>query len=173
MVAALALATAGPAFAADPWVSPAIIGPDGILSAARPGAAPAFRAGVAHDEYLALCERVRKLSGVDLLQYKRGQMERRVRTFAQRRGTPDLTAYGARLKAETDELDAFLDRVTINVSHLWRHEEQWDALHKQILRSRVFVALHMHAGDGNVHACVLVDAGQASIATVACASIGC
>jgi FAD/FMN-containing dehydrogenase/Fe-S oxidoreductase len=26
-----------------------------------------------------------------------------------------------------------------------------EATHKQILRSRVFVALHMHAGDGNVH----------------------
>jgi FAD/FMN-containing dehydrogenase/Fe-S oxidoreductase len=26
-----------------------------------------------------------------------------------------------------------------------------DALHKEVLHSRVFVALHMHAGDGNVH----------------------
>ena len=26
-----------------------------------------------------------------------------------------------------------------------------DALHKKLLKSRVFVALHMHAGDGNVH----------------------
>ncbi|MGZ8265515.1 MAG: FAD-binding and (Fe-S)-binding domain-containing protein, partial [Burkholderiales bacterium] len=26
-----------------------------------------------------------------------------------------------------------------------------DATHKQVLRSRVFIALHMHAGDGNVH----------------------
>ena len=26
-----------------------------------------------------------------------------------------------------------------------------DAIHQEILRSRVFVALHMHAGDGNVH----------------------
>jgi FAD/FMN-containing dehydrogenase/Fe-S oxidoreductase len=26
-----------------------------------------------------------------------------------------------------------------------------DALHKQVLQGRVFVALHMHAGDGNVH----------------------
>jgi FAD/FMN-containing dehydrogenase len=25
------------------------------------------------------------------------------------------------------------------------------AIHKRVLRSRVFVALHMHAGDGNVH----------------------
>ncbi|HVN41355.1 MAG TPA: FAD-binding and (Fe-S)-binding domain-containing protein, partial [Steroidobacteraceae bacterium] len=26
-----------------------------------------------------------------------------------------------------------------------------DAIHKRVLRSRVFVAMHMHAGDGNVH----------------------
>ena len=55
----------------------------------------------------------------------------------QRRGTPDLAAYGARLKADTDELDAFLDRVTINVSHLWRHEDQWTALgHDDPARAR-------------------------------------
>ncbi|MCE5180718.1 MAG: DUF3683 domain-containing protein [Betaproteobacteria bacterium] len=29
--------------------------------------------------------------------------------------------------------------------------ERCDAIHKQVLKSRVFVALHMHAGDGNVH----------------------
>jgi FAD/FMN-containing dehydrogenase/Fe-S oxidoreductase len=29
--------------------------------------------------------------------------------------------------------------------------ERCDALHKRALQSRVFVALHMHAGDGNVH----------------------
>jgi chemotaxis protein methyltransferase CheR len=85
------------------------------------------------DDYIALCNLVRRLCDVDLTQYKRGQMERRVRTFAQRRGTPDLTAYGARLKSEPEELDAFLDRVTINVSHLWRHEDQWNALGRTIL----------------------------------------
>ena len=92
-----------------------------------------FTATLKTDDFVALCELVRRLCGVDLLQYKRGQMERRVRTFAQRRGTPDLTAYGARLKADKEELDAFLDRVTINVSHLWRHEDQWTALGRQIL----------------------------------------
>jgi chemotaxis protein methyltransferase CheR len=93
----------------------------------------AFRATLEADDFVALCEQVRRLGGVDLLQYKRGHMERRVRTFAQRRGTPDLAAYGARLKAEPQELDAFLDRVTINVSHLWRHEDQWIALSRTIL----------------------------------------
>jgi chemotaxis protein methyltransferase CheR len=92
-----------------------------------------FTATLKTDDFIALCELVRRLCGVDLQQYKRGQMERRVRTFAARRGTPDLTAYGARLKAEAEELDAFLDRVTINVSHLWRHEDQWTALGKTIL----------------------------------------
>ena len=29
--------------------------------------------------------------------------------------------------------------------------DKCDAIHRQVLRSRVFVALHMHAGDGNVH----------------------
>ncbi|WP_338845362.1 FAD/FMN-binding oxidoreductase [Massilia sp. W12] len=29
--------------------------------------------------------------------------------------------------------------------------EQCNAIHKEVLRGRVFVALHMHAGDGNVH----------------------
>jgi FAD/FMN-containing dehydrogenase len=29
--------------------------------------------------------------------------------------------------------------------------ERIEAIQKEVLRSRVFVALHMHAGDGNVH----------------------
>ena len=29
--------------------------------------------------------------------------------------------------------------------------KECEAIHKRVLRSRVFVALHMHAGDGNVH----------------------
>ena len=29
--------------------------------------------------------------------------------------------------------------------------KRFDAIHKEVLHSRVFVALHMHAGDGNVH----------------------
>jgi chemotaxis protein methyltransferase CheR len=99
----------------------------------RAAAGPQFRADLAKDDFAMLCEQVRGLCGVDLAQYKRGQMERRVRTFAERRGTPDLLAYGERLRREPEELDAFLDRVTINVSHLWRHEAQWDALRRKVL----------------------------------------
>ena len=35
--------------------------------------------------------------------------------------------------------------------HFHKVREQCDAIHQTVLRGRVFVALHMHAGDGNVH----------------------
>ena len=92
-----------------------------------------FRADLKADDFVALCELVRQLCGVDLGQYKRNQMERRVRTWTERRGTPDLGEYGQRLRRDPEELDAFLDRVTINVSHLWRHEEQFEVLRRSIL----------------------------------------
>jgi chemotaxis protein methyltransferase CheR len=85
------------------------------------------------DDYTPFCEAFRTICGVDLLQYKRPQMERRIRTWTARRGTEDLGEYARRLRADAAELDAFLDRVTINVSQLWRHPEQWKALATSIL----------------------------------------
>ena len=51
------------------------------------------RAAAVHDDYVAFCEGVRGLCDIDLLQYKRGQMERRVRSFAERRGHAGLAPY--------------------------------------------------------------------------------
>ena len=82
-----------------------------------------------HDDFLQFCAGVRRLTGIDLTQYKRRQMERRVRTFADRRA-PDLAGYLQLLSVNRDELNDFLDRVTINVSQLWRNPEQWQALAK-------------------------------------------
>lgn len=109
--------------------------PTGTRSVASDSTATgrAFQARLVADDFLAFCELVRGVCGVDLAQYKRNQMERRVRTWAERRGTPDLAAYGRRLRQDPAELDAFLDRVTINVSHLWRHEDQFEILRHRIL----------------------------------------
>ena len=73
-------------------------------------------------------------------------MERRIRTWTARRGTEDLAEYAVRLAADAGELDAFLDRVTINVSQLWRHPEQWTALATTILPALA------EAGRGRVRA---------------------
>jgi chemotaxis protein methyltransferase CheR len=87
----------------------------------------------AADEYVDFCEAIRRICAIDLLQYKRGQMERRIRTFMTTRGHASLGEYVKVLRADRTELEAFLDRVTINVSQLWRHPEQFETLERHVL----------------------------------------
>jgi chemotaxis protein methyltransferase CheR len=106
--------------------------PRTAVPAPRP-AGVGFQATLGRDEYTAFCDGVRTICGVDLLQYKRGQMERRIKTWVERRDGGELTTYLGRLRKDPTELDAFLDRVTINVSHLWRHGDQFKALADHVL----------------------------------------
>jgi chemotaxis protein methyltransferase CheR len=100
---------------------------------APPRVPPHLVAATDADEYVAFCVGVRKLTGVDLLQYKRGQMERRIRSFAGRRGVERLSEYLELLARSQEELDSFRDRMTINVSQLWRNPEQWARLARLVL----------------------------------------
>jgi chemotaxis protein methyltransferase CheR len=86
------------------------------------------------DEYELFCDGFRNLTQIDLSQYKRGQMERRIRSFASRRGVDDLRTYLGHLRSDAKLLDEFLDRVTINVSQLWRNPEQWTMLARDVLK---------------------------------------
>jgi chemotaxis protein methyltransferase CheR len=86
-----------------------------------------------HDDYVAFCRGLRHLCDIDLLDYKRGQMERRVRSFADHRGHAGLPQYLETLADDPAALDEFLDRVTINVSNLWRNPEQWELLQRRIV----------------------------------------
>ncbi len=85
------------------------------------------------DDYLAFCSGLHELSGIDLTQYKRPQMERRLRSFFARKGFERLTDSLGALKRDAAELDALLDRVTINVSQLWRNPQQWRQLEEDVL----------------------------------------
>jgi chemotaxis protein methyltransferase CheR len=109
------------------------------MSTATSSAALRHGAG---DEYVVFCGALRHVCGIDLLQYKRGQMERRIRSFAKTRGATDLAAYAATLRTDKEELEKFLDRVTINVSRLWRNPEQWETLEQQILPDLFATARH-------------------------------
>jgi len=80
------------------------------------------------DDYLEFCAAVRRLTGIDLTQYKRPQMERRIRAFSERRGITSLPEYAKVLAQDPAQLDSLLDRVTINVSQLWRNPDQWERL---------------------------------------------
>jgi chemotaxis protein methyltransferase CheR len=85
------------------------------------------------DDFVTFCEGIRRLCQVDLQQYKRGQMERRVRSFANRLGISGLVPYLEVLERDGRALEDFLDRVTINVSHLWRNPDQWALLQDEIV----------------------------------------
>jgi chemotaxis protein methyltransferase CheR len=85
------------------------------------------------DDYVEFCGALRQLTGIDLAQYKRQQMERRVRTFFERRGITHLSDAVAHLNGDGAHLDALLDRITINVSQLWRDPEQWAILERQVI----------------------------------------
>ncbi|MCZ4494915.1 MAG: protein-glutamate O-methyltransferase CheR [Conexibacter sp.] len=104
---------------------------------------PALGRGVA-DDYEPFCRAFRRLCGIDLLQYKRGQMERRIRSFVATRDVDGLLGYAALLKADQAELERFLDRVTINVSQLWRNPEQWEVLEQTILPDLARTAASPH-----------------------------
>jgi chemotaxis protein methyltransferase CheR len=88
---------------------------------------------LARDEYVDFCEAVRRICAIDLLQYKRGQMERRIRTFVTTLGHAGLAEHVKVLRTDRAEVERFLDRVTINVSQLWRHPEQFEVLERDVL----------------------------------------
>jgi chemotaxis protein methyltransferase CheR len=85
------------------------------------------------DDYVEFCTFLRKLTGIDLAQYKRAQMERRLRSFYAIIGIHSLTEPFERLRTDPDHLEELLDRITINVSQLWRNPEQWELVQKMLL----------------------------------------
>ena len=88
----------------------------------------------ATDDYIGFCEGLKQISGIDLTQYKRPQMERRLRSYWARLGISKLTDALPRLRCDAAQLDDLLDRVTINVSQLWRHPDQWARLEGGLLQ---------------------------------------
>jgi chemotaxis protein methyltransferase CheR len=96
-----------------------------------PRSYPRPRAGD-EDDYVAFCLFLQKLCGIDLLQYKRGQMERRLRSFYAQRDITDLRDSFAGLR-DPQALNELLDRITINVSQLWRNPEQWDLIEQKLI----------------------------------------
>lgn len=81
-------------------------------------------------DYDRFCTGIKALTGIELTHYRQGQMERRLRSFAERQGLKDLDAYLVYLRGDKNGLASFLDRMTINVSELFRNPERFEDIEK-------------------------------------------
>ena len=84
-------------------------------------------------DYNMFKRKVKASYGLDLDAYKRPQMERRLRATMERCGATTFQKYFTLMQQSKPLLDEFLDRVTINVSEMFRNPEHFDVLRKHVL----------------------------------------
>jgi len=84
-------------------------------------------------DFEAFKRRVHRKSGIDLSLYKEQQMHRRLVGLVERANLKTFADYFLLIERDPAEWVAFLDRMTINVSELFRNPEKWDQLREKIL----------------------------------------
>src|SRR5262249_36596717 len=72
-------------------------------------------------------------TGIDLNLYKAQQMHRRLMGMVERANLGSFVEYFQLIERDPDEFAAFLDRMTINVSELFRNPEKWEELRDKVL----------------------------------------
>ncbi len=100
----------------------------GVLSARR-----GESESPASDDYEQFKRAVLKRTGIDLSQYKQQQMHRRLFNMVERGHYTSFMEYFTRIEGDSAEYGQFLDRLTINVSELFRNPEKWEELRSAIL----------------------------------------
>lgn len=76
---------------------------------------------------------IKRLTSIDLSQYKENQMRRRLTTLRAKYGHATFQEYFKALSAEARLRNEFLDRMTINVSEFWRNPNRWQVLKEKFL----------------------------------------
>ncbi len=99
--------------------SPAPVGRDGLIAETA--------------DYTQFKVRVYFRTGIDLNLYKQPQMHRRLIAMVERAKVRDFEEYYRLLESNPQEYTAFLDRLTINVSELFRNPEKWEEMRTKIL----------------------------------------
>jgi chemotaxis protein methyltransferase CheR len=84
-------------------------------------------------DYVHFCQKVRKLTSIDLESYKGQQMHRRLESYRTRHGLPDFVALADSVQKDREKLDALVDFLTINVSEFFRNQDQWKVLREKVL----------------------------------------
>lgn len=88
---------------------------------------------LAEMDFNSFKRKVKLAYGLDLNAYKRPQMERRLRANMDRCGAKTFQQYYTFMQKDATLAEDFLDRVTINVSELFRNPDQFEVLRTKVL----------------------------------------
>lgn len=82
-------------------------------------------------DYIKFIEKVNGLIGIDLSLYKESQMNRRLRTLYLKKGLESYDEYFKAIKSNKNDLNEFMDRITINVTEFFRNPSRWDIVEQK------------------------------------------
>lgn len=85
------------------------------------------------DDWANFVRKYQVLSGIDLVAYKRPQMERRINSFMRSIGSHSYVRFLELLGSDRDMYCRFLEHLTINVSEFFRNTQQWEVLEKEVM----------------------------------------
>jgi len=84
-------------------------------------------------DFEALKAYVLRKTGIDLNLYKAQQMHRRLMGLVERANLKSFSDYLKLLDCQPEEMATFLDRMTINVSELFRNADKWTEMREKVL----------------------------------------
>ncbi|GBF72771.1 hypothetical protein PA598K_01038 [Paenibacillus sp. 598K] len=84
-------------------------------------------------DFALFIKRIKDKTAIDLSQYKEAQMKRRLTTLRAKHGFTSFQTYMDALQKDSQLMNEFLDRMTINVSEFWRNPNRWQALEQRFL----------------------------------------
>lgn len=84
-------------------------------------------------DYTGFIRKIKESTGIDLAQYKEGQMKRRLTTLRNKNGFHTFSNFFEAMQKDKSLFYEFLDRMTINVSEFWRNPNRWEVLRDEIL----------------------------------------
>ncbi|UTE76149.1 protein-glutamate O-methyltransferase CheR [Rossellomorea sp. KS-H15a] len=85
------------------------------------------------NDYTEFIQGVKRKTGIDLSLYKEAQMKRRLTALYEKKGYGSFQEFLGALNRDREEMEGFLDRMTINVSEFFRNYKRWEILETKIL----------------------------------------
>ncbi|MCR8846942.1 protein-glutamate O-methyltransferase CheR [Rossellomorea sp. SC111] len=85
------------------------------------------------NDYREFIQGIKRKTGIDLSLYKEAQMKRRLTALYEKKGFGSFQEFFGALNRDREEMEGFLDRMTINVSEFFRNYKRWEILETKIL----------------------------------------